>query len=245
MSDLFHEFIARSKYANLEPSAQSHGEPQPPLELPYDTTGRLVELPPPDALDLEPVNPRALLEERVTIRNYRDDPLSAAELSYLLWTTQGVKMDVKPAGMKRTVPSAGARHPFETVILANNVDGLQPGLYRYLASAHQLVSLSLAEDLAERMTAACLGQHHVRSSAVTFVWVAVPERTAWRYSGRALRYVLIDAGHICQNLYLAAWAIHCGVCAIGAFDDDALNGLLELDGETQLALYAATVGRRR
>lgn len=245
MDEIGKEFIEKTKYDNLSPSPQSQGIPQPPLELPYDVTGRLIELPPPTDLDLPPVNLREVIEDRVTVRNYSDDPLSLAELSYLLWCTQGIKMDVEPVGLKRTVPSGGARHPFETILLINNVEGAPPGLYRYLASAHKLVTLSLAEDLAERVTHACHAQNHVRASAATFIWVAVPERTTWRYSARGYRYMIMDSGHICQNLYLAAWGIGCGVCAIGAFFDDEFNALLDLDGESQFVLYAGTVGRRR
>jgi len=66
----------------------------------------------------------------------------------------------------------------------------------------------------------------------------------WRYGERGYRYLFLDAGHVCQNLYLAAEAIGCGVCAIGAFDDEALNAAFDLDGESLFVIYAATLGRR-
>lgn len=65
----------------------------------------------------------------------------------------------------------------------------------------------------------------------------------WRYSERGYRYLFIDAGHACQNLYLGAEAIECGVCAIAAFDDVIMNQLLGLDGESQFVIYLATVGK--
>ncbi len=79
---------------------------------------------------------------------------------------------------------------------------------------------------------------------MTFIWVAVPLRTKWRYSQRAYRYIHLDAGHVCQNLYLVAEAIGCGVCAIAAFDDDQVNAILELEGKDMFAIYLASLGKR-
>jgi SagB-type dehydrogenase family enzyme len=143
------------------------------------------------------------------------------------------------------VPSAGARHAFETYLLVNNVEGLAPGLYRFLALSHQLAQVEVETGLADRITRACLDQSHVKRSAVTFFWSAVPYRMAWRYGERGYRYLHLDAGHVCQNLYLAAEVIGAGVCAIAAFDDEALNRLLGFDGEEQFVIYLATVGKRK
>ncbi len=237
------EFMERTRYAYLGPSAQQRGEPQPPLELPYDVSERPVELPEAEDLLLGPVDLRALIERRATRRNYTDQPLSIQELSFLLWATQGIKGLRDTFATLRTVPSAGARHAFETILLVNRVEGVAPGFYRYLASLHFLVPLHLGENGAQRATEAARNQEHVARSAVTFFWVAVAERMTWRYGERGYRYLHLDAGHVCQNLYLAAEAIHCGVCAIAAFDDEATNRLLELDGEEQFVIYMATVGK--
>jgi SagB-type dehydrogenase family enzyme len=95
------------------------------------------------------------------------------------------------------------------------------------------------------LTEACLKQQHVKTSAVTFIWVAVPHRTVWRYSQRGYRYIHLDAGHVCQNLYLLAEAIDCGVCAIAAFDDDLVNQAIGLDGEDLFVIYLASLGKRK
>jgi SagB-type dehydrogenase family enzyme len=91
--------------------------------------------------------------------------------------------------------------------------------------------------------AACLGQAFVRASAVTFLWSTVIYRMAWRYSERAYRLVHLDAGHACQNLYLAASQVGCGTCAIAAFDDDLMADLLGVNIEEEFVLYCATVGK--
>jgi SagB-type dehydrogenase family enzyme len=171
-------------------------------------------------------------------------PLTLAELSYLLWCTQGIKPDSPPHITRRTVPSAGSRHPFETLLLINRVSGLEPGLYRHVASQHALAALKIDPDFVNVITQASYNQVHVRSCAAMFIWVAVAERTVYRYGARGYRYMHLDAGHVCQNLYLAAWVLGSGVCAIGAFEDEPLNHALELDGETQFVIYMATVGKR-
>jgi SagB-type dehydrogenase family enzyme len=238
------QFMLETQYRYMEPSAQSQGLPQPPLELPYDVTQRPVDLPTPDALALDPLDLRDLITRRATLRNYAPAAIGLEELSLLLWCTQGVKAQRDAYATLRTVPSAGARHAFETLLLVNRVDGLEPGVYRYLASAHKLLRLPLEGDMNAALTKACLNQEQIARSAVTFFWIAVAERMTWRYAERGYRYLLLDAGHVCQNLYLVAEALGCGACAIAAFDDEALNAALELDGATQFAVYAASLGKR-
>jgi SagB-type dehydrogenase family enzyme len=238
------KFVEMTKYRNLEPSLQSQGVPLPPLQTPAPESARLIDLPAGNALQPGLLDFKALVENRETLRKYANSRLSLAELAYLLWGTQGVKSVTDKPVSKRTVPSAGSRHAFETYLLINNVEGLEPGLYRYLALEHQLVKLEAAEDINSVLTEACLKQPHVKNSAVTFFWVAVQMRMTWRYCQRGYRYMYLDAGHVCQNLYLLAESIQCGVCAIAAYDDDLVNQALGLDGEEQFAIYIATLGRR-
>jgi len=238
------DYMISSRYSTLPPSAQSQGEPQPPLELPVPAGATVVPLPKPQEMKLPPQDLPGLFEKRRTLRHYRQDPISLEELSFFLWASQGVeRVSSRPVTM-RTVPSAGARHAFETYLLINHVENLKPGLYRYAAIDHALVEVSLDPEWNPRLTHACLDQNQVASSAVTFFWVAVLERMYWRYSERSYRYLHLDAGHVCQNLYLAAEAANCGVCAIAAFDDELVNEALGLDGDTQFAIYVASLGKR-
>lgn len=238
------QFMSQTRYRFLQPSDQNKGLPQPSLQLDYDHGRRLIELPEPAALQVGSVDLRQAIEARRSVRRYARTPLTLAELSFLLWSTQGVKEVADRQVTLRLVPSAGARHAFETYLLVNNVAGLAPGLYRFLALEHQLVELDLSPAMADLVTEACWRQQFVKSSAVTFIWTAVVYRMAWRYGERGYRYLHLDAGHVCQNLYLAAEAVHGGVCAIAAFNDEAMNELLELDGEEQFVIYLATVGKR-
>lgn len=243
MMSIGREYMTQSRYSEIPESDQKKQLPQPPLERPAPEGATLLDLPAPDAVGLEPLDFLKLVEERASLRRYPDELLTQAELAYLLWATQGVK-NIFPNSTRRTVPSAGARHAFETYVLLNRVEGLDAGLYRYMALSHQLVKLDAPADVTAQVMAACWDQKQIEQSAVTLIWAADAYRMQWRYSERTVRYLHLDAGHVCQNLYLAAESIHCGVCAIAAFDDVQLNTLLGLDGEAEFVVYLGTVGHR-
>jgi SagB-type dehydrogenase family enzyme len=235
-------FLEGTKYQHLPPSDQQQGIVEPPPHHRF-RFGRTVSLPTPnDTLGARFL--RHVIQTRRSLRSYADTPLSIDELSFLLWSTQGVKPESTRAYTLRTVPSAGARHALETVLLANRVSGLDPGMYQYDAENHGLIGWATEEGTVERWMSSCLNQPMVRTSAVTFAWVADCTRMTWRYGERGLRYLFLDAGHVCQNLHLAAESISAGACAIGAFNDDEINCLLRLDGIDLFVVYAACVGKR-
>lgn len=236
-------FWKLTKNQYLPDSPQNLGVPQPPLQLPIDPSAELIPLPKPSELQPPPIDLWKAVNQRRTRRTYVETSISLEELSLLLWATQGVhRISSRPATL-RTVPSAGARHAFETFLLINRVQGLAPGLYRFAAIEHALLAVDLSQDVSARIMTSSLNEKQVAGSAVTFLWAAVMERMTWRYPERGYRYMLLDAGHVCQNLYLAAEAMECGVCAIAAFDDDQINRALQLDGEEQFLVYAASLGR--
>ena len=117
-------------------------------------------------------------------------------------------------------------------------------MYRYLALSHWLQQVDVDPTLSIRVTAACFDQQFINRSGAVFLWTAVPYRMTWRYGERGYRDPHLDAGHVCQNLYLAAEATGCGVCAIAAFDDDEMNRILGINGTDQFLIYLATVGKK-
>lgn len=238
------EFIFKTKYQNMGLSDQMKREPAPALQLPYPDTMEIIPLPVWDKVTLREKNIVSLINLRQSIRDYQKEGISCQELSYLLWCTQGVQEIISNVATRRTVPSAGARHALETFLLVNKVEGLAPGLYRYLSIEHQLGIIKKDNSIVDKIVTASLDQDFIKSSAVTFIWVAVIYRMKWRYGERGYRYILLDAGHVAQNLYLSAEAINCGVCVIGAFDDDELNYVLELDGKELFVIYMAAVGKK-
>lgn len=161
----------------------------------------------------------------------------------MLHYTQGVSGD--GPDHFRTVPSAGALHPFETYIVVNNVEGLVRGIYRYLPLDHALVQETCHVGDLEAISSACKRPELVTGSAITFIWIAVSDRILWKFGARGWRYLFIEAGHICQNLYLVATALECGACAIGSYHDDKINCALGIDGIKQFCIYMASVGKRK
>ena len=243
MSGIGQEFIEKTKYTHLRQSDQMRGVSQPPLGWPSDA-GQLHELPDPNGVERNPVSLFEAIGRRRSIRSYKDESINLEELSYLLWCTQGVQKIMPGHATLRTVPSAGARHALETYLLVNHVDSLSPGLYRFLALSHQLSEVEKGTDIDNQITKACLDQSFVKNCAVVFIWTAIPYRMSWRYSERGYRYLFLDAGHACQNLYLSSESIDCGVCAIAAFSDDDMNRCLKLDGKEHFVIYLATVGKK-
>ncbi len=241
-----YSFVDETKYPNISEADQRLEKHQPPYEIPLEDGNPLMDLPDPETINTGSYDLRKAIEERRSVRHYQEeDVLSLEELAYLLWLTQGVKkVNEKRKVTLRTVPSAGCRHPFETYLSINQVEGLTPGLYRYAASQHKLVALDLRDDFNEELTQACMGQRQVKTSAVTFIWAAVPYRTVWRYAERSYRYLYLDAGHVCQNLHLAAESINCGVCAIGAYHDDAVDQLVNLTPPEMFVIYMGSLGRK-
>ena len=227
---------------SMDPPAAA-GLEEPLAAKPAAAGATVIPLPEPGLLPDVNVNFLELVELRSSIRQYSQEELSLEDLSYLLWCTQGVKMVLPNGDSRRNVPSAGGRHAFETYLYIQRVEGLAPGLYRFLAFDHALVLEAGKEEIEEAFLASFKAENMVKNSAVAFVWATIPGRMYRRFGNRAYRYLFLDAGHVCENLYLAGQTIHVGICAIGAFYDDKLNRVLGLDGEEEFAIYGATAGK--
>ena len=221
---------------------QQAGRPHPPVQKPLPDGARIVDLPAADALDLGEPDIRTCIADRRSVRQFSDAALSPEELSWLLWATQGLRQAAGPSTL-RTVPSAGARHAFETYLAVNRVEGIAPGIWRYLPLSHQLVHVADRPDLPDLLTAATLGQSFAGSAAVVFAWSCIPYRAEWRYLTMAHKNTLLDAGHVCQNLYLACQGAALATCAIAAYDQGAMDALLGLDGTDEFTVYLSPVGR--
>lgn len=221
---------------------QQRGIPGPAVEKPAPPDAPQFELVPPAQFTVGKVPLAEVIAQRRSRRKFTDAALTLEELSFLLWACQGIERVMAPFRALRTVPSAGCRHPFETYVLINRVEGLAPGLYRYLPVEHRLTLLSDDPALPRAMHAAS-GDQYVLDSAATFAWTVLPYRAEWRYLHHAHRVILMDAGHLCQNLYLAAEAIGGGTCAIGAYDQQGMDTLLGVDGVDEFTIYMAPIGK--
>ena len=177
------------------------------------------------------------LQQRRSFRDFSDSALKLEEIGQITWAAQGIT-----SGSRfRTAPSAGATYPLELYVIAGNVESLKPGLYRYIPQKHSL-ELVKTGDLRSELATAALGQKWVRDAPASLVIGGVVARTAERYGDRAERYMLMEAGHAAQNVFLQALSCHLGSVMIGAFQDDELSDLIGMkNGERPLAIIP--VGR--
>ena len=245
--DFMHGYRRNDPYEADFESDQDLKLPQPPLvKAPMAKDSNRIMLPQ-DFSQLPMLhNLPLLIESRRSARIYTQEEMTLTQLSFLLWACQGVKsIRGKAYATLRTVPSGGARHPFETYLVIRKVDNLKSGVYHYLPLEHQLEFLHEIEDLDLRINESLCGQSWAAKANVLFYWSMVPYRAEWRYGIYAHRVALMDAGHMAENLYLACTGIGLGCCAIGAFSDELCNQMLTIDGEEEFTLYVVPVGTVR
>jgi SagB-type dehydrogenase family enzyme len=255
--EIHREFLKSDRWEEFSEieTDQKKKVPPPEPQKPFAEDAKLIPLVSPEKLTVGIMPLIEAIRNRRSRRAYTDEPYTLEELSFLLWATQGIskiatgdisedlrKRLARSRALLRTVPSGGARHPFETYLLVNRVTGVKPGLYRYLPLENKLCLLSTDPRLARKVHEASFEQY-VESSAVTFIWTAIPYRTEWRYSILSPKIIAQDSGHMCQNLYLACEAIGAGTCAVGAYDQKKMDKVLGVDGKEEFTVYMATAGK--
>lgn len=230
-----------------EKTDQRLKKPIPPVQKEYPRDASLIDLVPLEKITLGRMPLIEAMKRRRSRRTFTPAPLTLEELSFLLWSTQGVartlKRDEKIVYTMRTVPSGGARQPFVTYLVINRITGIKPGLYRYLPLEHKLLPLKSGEDLSSAASRACWDNRFVKQAAVVFFWTCVPYRTEWRYSFQSPKIIAQDSGHLCQNLYLAAESMGAGTCGVDGYHQELSDKLLGVDGKEEFTLYVAPVGR--
>jgi SagB-type dehydrogenase family enzyme len=208
-----------------------------PLYKTYSGTPRY-ELP-------RPRNLQASLFKALSARRSRRDygnAIAIQELADLLWACQGITARAGKLGL-RTAPSAGALYPLETYLLVLEAEGLPKGTYHFNCEEFSL-ELLREGDFSKDMAEACLNQQFMGRAGVDICWSAIFRRSMNKYGHRGMRYILMDAGHACQNLLLAAEALRLAACPVGAFFDEEVNALFDLDGEEESAVYCTSIGAR-
>ena len=225
-------------------SDQSKGVDNPPFSNPI--RGEVITLPAFDDVLVIP-DYMKLLDTRRSLRSYSGKAMTGAQLAFMLWSTQGVQYQ-RGVSTIRTVPSGGARHPFETYITVQAVEGLEPGLYRYLPMENvgektaKIEYLGPIEDYKDKITAMLANQAWAAKAPVVLFYTCVPYRAEWRYVHAAHRVVLIDLGHLGQNAMLSAVALGLGSCCMAAYDQQLCDEALGLDGINEYTVYAISVG---
>jgi SagB-type dehydrogenase family enzyme len=185
-----------------------------------------------------------VVSKRRSRRKFASAAISKSDLSALLISSCGISPQKGGGGNFRAYPSAGARFPIEIYpIVFRSSENLKSGLYHYSLREHALDVLwdreFTDEDIDELFT-----YPWVKRAAVAFVMTAVFWRTNNKYGERGHRYILLEAGHIGQNIYLTAEALGLACCALGGTRDKALEQLLDIDGVTESVVYAVAAGKR-
>jgi|TARA_Y100000310_G_scaffold333447_1_gene411036 SagB-type dehydrogenase family enzyme len=234
---------------------QTRNTPRPDVQKISPPNAEIFPLTPPEEFSIGQKPVIDVIRERRSHRYFTEQPLTLQELSFLLWATQGIRATTTFDGITyylRNVPSGGNRHPIETYLNIHRVEGFAAGLYRYRPVEHDLVLLREGTEICEEVSIASLEQaseyqgkpfYFIRDCAVVFIWAAVPYRSEWRYGPAGPKLIALDSGHICQNLYVACGAIDLGTCAIGAFNRQKMDAVLQLDGEEEFSFYMAPVGK--
>ncbi len=179
---------------------------------------------------------------RASCRRFAPEPLSVADVSTLLSAAYGCRGEVSVGGFGfqvRPVPSAGAIYPLGIHVIALSVTGIAPGIYRYLPAPHALegAPARLSRDFLSDLF---LGQHHATAAGLLAVVTAGLDATLARYGDRGYRYVLLEAGHVAQNLNLTSSALGLAGLDLGGFLDQMLGETLRLTDE--VPLYGVAVG---
>lgn len=232
------------------------GIPQPIFEKEYTRNAEIVYLPKITADNAPQMTLYHAIRGRKSRRSYKKQVLSLQTLSFLLWATQGVR-EVVPGYLRyikdgsgrnylRTVATGGCVNAFDTYLAILNVEGISRGIWRYLPLEHAIVMEREITDLPDHMnqvfTNGSQNQSYTSLAGVIFFWCCTPYRGEWRYKETAHRLMLMDVGHISEQLYLAAEASNCSNCAIGAFLQQEVDKLLGLDGQEQFAVLCSAVG---
>ncbi len=220
--------------------------PQPPL-VKAPMTENLIKLPLNfDDLSMENDFVKILYGRR-SQRVYTGEQISLLAFSFMLWAQQGIKgLRGTSYATLRPVPSAGARHPFEVYPLVLNVEGLKPGFYHYLPMENAVELLCEADPSDEafmaKVKASVRNQAFALKASVIFYYSIIQYRGEWRYGFNSHRVMMMDAGHVTQNLYLCCSALGLGGCAIGALDTELCDSIIGLDGEDEFCFYCMPVG---
>lgn len=202
----------------------------------YAQAGALRLLPEPE-MDGDVSVEEALLLRRSSRAFIGSEPLSLNEVSQVLWSAQGITA----YNWLRTAPSAGALYPMQIYLVAERVDSLSPGIYRYLPDSNSIEQIARGCFL-DALAKASLEQMWMRDAQAMVVIAADFDIVTDVYGSRGVRYVYMEAGHVSQNIYLQCVSLCLGTTAAGAFNDEAVMAILRLpDGE--VPLYLMPIGR--
>ena len=188
----------------------------------------------------------AALAARRSQRDYAETILPQLLLGRLLYACAAVNGALSFEGIvtgARSYPSGGALYPLELYPVLQRVEGIDDGIYHYDPWTHELEEVRTG-NFHEQFAAMTIGQGMLAKANAILFFTAIFERSMWKYGQRGYRYTWLEAGHLGQNLYLAAGALGLAPVALGGFYDAEANALLGA-GEGEETIYAICIGQPR
>ncbi len=236
------EFLKSSAWSKTsnEKSDQELGLKQPEIFKSYNKN-KLIKLKNFKEIKFKEKSFSEIITSRRTRRKYTDKALTLEQLSYLLYTSYGIT-DKSSNRYLRAAPSGGNRQTIVTYLIVQNIQGIKKGIYRYIPLENAIIFEKNIDNMEEITSNAARDQKWIKKAGVIFVWTTIPYRGEWRYTDKSHKLILLDAGHICQNLYLASEAIGLGTCAIAAYHQKPIDNLIGVDGTNEFVIYLAPVG---
>lgn len=177
-----------------------------------------------------------LLQRKRSQREFHNYPISIKDLSAILPLAGGITNN-----NHRSYPSAGSLYPLEIYPIILHARDMPGGIYHYNVIKNSLEFLKngdFSNHLSDITT-----QEWLKSASVVFVLTAIIEKLEEKYKQRSSRFVLLEAGHLCQNIYLQAQNNGFGCCSIGGFVDNSISGLLGLEENKEYPIYLVAIGK--
>jgi SagB-type dehydrogenase family enzyme len=186
-----------------------------------------------------------IIERRRSCRAFGDGPVALGDVAAVMRLAAGETARADEATGRprafRAAPSAGALFPLEVYLVSDHVEDLARGVHRYDPADHLLECIDATSRLPQAIAAT--GMDELASAAAVIVLTAIPARSRLKYGERAYRFILLEAGHVAQNVLLAAEGLGLAACAVGGFVDDELDAVIGIDGVDEISLYAIALGR--
>ena len=239
MMALGSEMIPLENYSRPQILAMSKAYKQYPK-------AKRIKLPKIEDLPSNKISFDQVVSSRRSRREFSDAELNIDDFSKILYQSYGITGEKSLADGEiqyfRAVPSGGALYPAEIYLGIRKVVDIEPGFYHYNVLNHEL-ELMTPGDPSDSLYNICCHQEYARQASVVILISGVLQRTKRKYGERGYRYVLLDVGHLGQNIYLACTALDLEVMTTCGFFDDEANRVLQIDGVDETMLYVAFIGK--
>jgi SagB-type dehydrogenase family enzyme len=192
------------------------------------TEAKVIQLPEPNKSG--GVSVETAINTRRSARQFADKPLNYAQIGQLLWAGQGIT-DMQQ--MLRAAPSADALYPIELYLVTPE------GLFVYNPEGHSLKQISTL-DLRKQLSTAASGQGPVEDAACDIIITGSARKVAAKYGNKTQKFMLLEAGHVAENIQLQAVSIGLTSLPVGSFEPRNITRICELPGELEPLLIVCT-----